>query len=155
VNSATRWRESAARMLEVSPEDLELDAGKIVVRGAPSRFVSFGDVAGTIYRDAFTLAACDEEPGLDTTRYFRHGNFDAMNKQPDPEGRLNFYSTWPTARQSQFVRVDIETGIVKVLRLVSVHDAGVLINPMLVNANLHGAFCPISRRRAVRKSRLR
>jgi len=38
------------------------------------------------------------------------------------------------------VRVDPETGVVKVLRLLSVHDAGVLINPVLVNANLHGAF---------------
>ena len=130
----------AARMLEVSPEDLELDGGKIVVKGAPSRSVSFADVASTIYRDAFTLAACDEEPGLDTTRYFRHGNFDAMNKQPDPEGRLNFYSTWPNGATIAVVRVDIETGMVTVLRLLSVHDAGVLINPMLVNANLHGAF---------------
>jgi aerobic carbon-monoxide dehydrogenase large subunit len=130
----------SARMLEVSPEDLELEDGKIVVKGAPSRSVSFADVAGVIYREAFTLAACDEEPGLDTTRYFRHGNFDAMNKQPDPEGRLNFYSTWPNGATIAVVRVDIETGMVTVLRLLSVHDAGVLINPMLVNANLHGAF---------------
>jgi len=130
----------AARMLEVSPEDLELDGGKVIVKGAPSRSVTFADVASTIYRDAFTLAACDEEPGLDTTRYFRHGNFEAMNKQPDPEGRLNFYSTWPNGATIAVVRVDIETGMVTVLRLVSVHDAGVLINPMLVNANLHGAF---------------
>jgi aerobic carbon-monoxide dehydrogenase large subunit len=130
----------SARMLEVSPEDLELEDGKIVVKGAPSRSVRFADVAGVIYREAFTPAACDEEPGLDTTRYFRHGNFDAMNKQPDPEGRLNFYSTWPNGATIAIVRVDIETGMVTVLRLLSVHDAGVLINPMLVNANLHGAF---------------
>jgi carbon-monoxide dehydrogenase large subunit len=63
-----------------------------------------------------------------------------MNKQPDPEGRLNFYSTWPNGATIAVVRVDIETGMVTVLRLLSVHDAGVLINPMLVNANLHGAF---------------
>jgi carbon-monoxide dehydrogenase large subunit len=130
----------SARMLEVSPEDLELEDGKIVVKGAPSRSVNFADVAGVIYREAFTLAACDEEPGLDTTRYFRHGNFDAMNKQPDPEGRLNFYSTWPNGATIAVVRVDLDTGLVTVLRLLSVHDAGVLINPMLVNANLHGAF---------------
>ena len=38
------------------------------------------------------------------------------------------------------MRVDPETGVVTVLRLMSVHDAGVLVNPMLVDANLHGAF---------------
>jgi carbon-monoxide dehydrogenase large subunit len=130
----------AARMLEVSAEDVELEDGKIRVKGAPSRSVDFGEVAGVIYREAFTLPACEEEPGLDATRYFRHGNFEAMNKQPDPEGRLNFYSTWPNGATIAVVRVDIETGVVTVLRLLSVHDAGVLINPMLVNANLHGAF---------------
>ena len=140
ANLAEKMSRVASRMLEVSPEDVELEDGKIRVKGAPSRSVNFGDVARAIYSEAFTLPICDEEPGLDTTRYFRHGNFEAMNKQPDPEGRLNFYSTWPNGATIAVVRVDIETGVVTVLRLLSVHDAGVLINPMLVNANLHGAF---------------
>ncbi len=130
----------AARMLEVTPDDLELGNGRFAVRGAPTRFLAFGDVAGKIYRDAFSLPVYEEEPGLDVTRYFRHGNFDAMNKSPDPEGRLNFYSTWPNGATIAVVRVDADTGVVKVLRLMSVHDAGVLVNPMLVNANLHGSF---------------
>lgn len=142
--AATDLREKmcrvASRMLEVAPVDLEVGDGKIAVKGTPGRFVTIQDVAGAIYRDAFSLPVCDEEPGLDTTRYFRHGNFGAMNKEPDPQGRLNFYSTWPNGATIAVVRVDPETGIVKVLRLLSVHDAGVLVNPMLVNANLHGAF---------------
>jgi aerobic carbon-monoxide dehydrogenase large subunit len=130
----------AARMLEVTPADLELGDGRFTVRGAPTRFLPFDEVAGKIYRDAFSLPVYEEEPGLDVTRYFRHGNFDAMNKSPDPEGRLNFYSTWPNGATIAVVRVDPDTGVVKVLRLMSVHDAGVLVNPMLVNANLHGSF---------------
>ena len=63
-----------------------------------------------------------------------------MNKDPDPEGRLNFYSTWPNGATIAVVSVDPETGVVRVRRLVSVHDAGVLVNPLLVDANLHGAF---------------
>ncbi len=142
--AATELREKmcrvASRMLEVASDDLEVGGGRISVRGAPARFVSIRDVAGALHRDAFSLPVCDEEPGLDVTRYFRHGNFEAMNKKPDPEGRLNFYSTWPNGATVAVVRVDPETGVVKVLRLLSVHDAGVLINPVLVNANLHGAF---------------
>ncbi len=130
----------AARMLEVAPEDIVVGDSKLAVKGAPTRFVAFADVAGKIYRDAFSLPVCDEEPGLDVTRYFRHGNFGAMNKEPDPEGRLNFYSTWPNGATIAVVRVDPDTGVVKVLRLMSVHDAGVLVNPMLVDANLHGSF---------------
>ena len=130
----------AARMLEVDPGEVEFAEGRIHLRGAPARAVSFEQVAGQVYRAAFTLPVCDEEPGLDVTRYFRHGNFDAMNKDPDPEGRLNFYSTWPNGATLAVVRVDPETGMVKVLKLQSVHDAGVLVNPMLVDANLHGAF---------------
>jgi aerobic carbon-monoxide dehydrogenase large subunit len=142
--AATELREKmcrvASRMLEVGSDDLEVGGGRILVRGAPARFVTIRDVAGALHRDAFSLPVCDEEPGLDVTRYFRHGNFEAMNKKPDPEGRLNFYSTWPNGATVAVVRVDPETGVVKVLRLLSVHDAGVLINPVLVNANLHGAF---------------
>jgi aerobic carbon-monoxide dehydrogenase large subunit len=142
--AATELREKmcrvASRMLEVGSDDLEVGGGRISVRGAPARFVTIRDVAGALHRDAFSLPVCDEEPGLDVTRYFRHGNFEAMNKKPDPEGRLNFYSTWPNGATVAVVRVDPETGVVKVLRLLSVHDAGVLINPVLVNANLHGAF---------------
>ncbi len=130
----------AARMLEVTPDDLEAAHGRFTVKGAPTRFLPFGDVAAKIHRDAFSLPVYEEEPGLDVTRYFRHGNFDAMNKSPDPEGRLNFYSTWPNGATIAVVRVDPDTGVVKVLRLMSVHDAGVLVNPMLVNANLHGSF---------------
>ncbi len=130
----------ASRMLEVSVADLNVGDGKIFVKGAPSRSVTIRDVAGAIYSDAFNITVCDEEPGLDVTRYFRHGNFEAMNKQPDPEGRLNFYSTWPNAATVAVVSVDPDTGLIKVLRLLGVHDAGVLVNPMLVDANLHGAF---------------
>ncbi len=142
--AATELREKmcrvASRMLEVAVADLEVGDGKISVRGAPARAVSVREVATAIYSHAFSLPVCDEEPGLDVTRYFRHGNFNAMNKEPDPEGRLNFYSTWPNGATIAVVRVDPDTGMVKVLRLLSVHDAGVLINPMLVNANLHGSF---------------
>ncbi len=130
----------AGRMLEVDPDDVEFEDGRIFPRGAPARALSFEDVAGQVYRAAFTLPVCDEEPGLDVTRYFRHGNFDAMNRNPDPDGKLNFYATWPNGATIAVVRVDPETGLVKVLKLQSVHDAGVLVNPMLVDANLHGAF---------------
>lgn len=142
--AATELREKicrvGARMLEVAESDVELRDGRVRVKGAPARAVPVRDIAAAIYRDAFSLPVCDEEPGLDVTRYFRHGNFGAMNKEPDPEGRLNFYSTWPNGATLAVVRVDVETGFVKVERLLSVHDAGVLVNPMLVNANLHGAF---------------
>ena len=130
----------AARMLEVTPDDLDVAHGRFAVKGAPTRFLAFADVAGKIYRDAFSLPVYEEEPGLDVTRYFRHGNFDAMNKSPDADGRLNFYATWPNGATIAVVRVDPDTGVVKVLRLMSVHDAGVLVNPMLVDANLHGSF---------------
>ena len=130
----------ASRMLEVAEDEVELDDGQIRVRGAPARSVAVAEVARAIHCDAFSLPVCDEEPGLDVTRYFRHDNFGAMNKEPDPEGRLNFYSTWPNGATVAVVSVDPDTGVVKVKRIVSVHDAGVLVNPLLVDANLHGAF---------------
>ncbi len=127
----------AGRMLEVSPTDLELGDNLVKVKGAPTRSLSVAQVAMTIYSDCFGRHACHVEPGLESTRYFRHGN---INHQPEVETQPNLYPTWPNGAYLALVEVDVDTGKVKVLRLVGVHDAGNLVNPLLVDANMHGGM---------------
>jgi carbon-monoxide dehydrogenase large subunit len=126
----------AAHMLEASTDDLELYDSEISVVGAPSRSVSLADVARQVYRHPYGPAAENVEPGLEATRYFRSPN---IYHQPATQGRFSAYPTWPSAAAACVVEVDPETGYVKVLDYHIVEDAGTIINPKLVDANLHGA----------------
>jgi carbon-monoxide dehydrogenase large subunit len=127
----------AAKMLEVSPADIELAENQARVKGAPKRALSIAQVATTIYTDCFGREACHVEPGLEATRYFRHQNID---HQPKVKTQPNLYPTWPNGAYVALVEVDVDTGKVTVLRLIAVHDTGTMINPLLVDANLHGGI---------------
>jgi carbon-monoxide dehydrogenase large subunit len=126
----------AGNMLEANPEDLEIAHGRVALRGAPKRFVPVADVAREIYTFPYGANADEVEPGLESTRYFRAPN---IYHQPATQGRFNAYPTWPSATVGCVVEVDPETGMVRILRHVVVDDSGTVVNPTLVEANLHGA----------------
>ncbi len=138
--AATELREKllrvAGRMLEVDAEDLVVERGRIALKGMASRFLSVKDVVSEVYRDCHGAAASEEEPGLESTRYFRHGN---IYHQPETQGRYNAYPAWPNQSVACIVEVDPANGMVQVLRYCGVHDSGVVINPLTAEANVHGA----------------
>jgi carbon-monoxide dehydrogenase large subunit len=127
----------AAKMLEVSPDEVDVEEGQFSVKGAPSRYVMFKEVSSTVYRDCHGKASFDVEPGLESTRYFQHPN---VYHQPETQGRFSSYPSWPNQAVAIIVEVDPETGRFKILRYCAVHDSGVVINPLLAEANLHGGF---------------
>jgi carbon-monoxide dehydrogenase large subunit len=127
----------AAKMLEADSRDVVAEDGALSVKGAPARSVALNDVINQIYRYPFGAFAEDEEPGLETTRYFRMGN---IYHQPEKQGRFSNYPAWPNGAAACVVEVDEETGFVRILRWVLVEDAGKIINPLLVDANLHGSI---------------
>lgn len=126
----------AANMLETSAEDIELADGRASVRGVPSRSVSLADLAKEIHINPFGANAGEVEPGLESTRFFRAPN---VYHQPERDGRFNAYPTWPATSVACIVEVDPETGMVRLLRHCIVDDSGTVVNPLLVDANLHGA----------------
>ncbi len=111
----------AASMLEANASDLELADGRVSVRGSPSRGVSFGEVAR---RAAFEpdLLPEGEEPGLEAMRRF---------VPPDP-------GTFASSAHAAHVELDAETGAVRILRYVVVEDCGTIVNPMIVDGQVHG-----------------
>jgi aerobic carbon-monoxide dehydrogenase large subunit len=126
----------AGNMLEANPEDLEIARGRVRVRGAPRRFLPLAEVAMELYTRPYGPNADGVEPGLEATRYFRAPN---IYHQPATQGRFNAYPTWPSATAACVVEVDPETGMVRILRHCVVDDSGTVVNPTLVEANLHGA----------------
>lgn len=111
----------AGHLLEVAPEDVELNDGTAVVVGAPDRRVTFRDLARIAHLNVSRLPP-DEEPELVAS-----GHYDAGN------------GTYAYASHAGIVEVDPETGIARFLRYVVVEDCGTMLNPMIVDGQVHGA----------------
>ncbi len=132
-----KLRTVAASMLEVSPEDVEAEDGTLFVRGSRGRAVAFDDVVAQVYLHPHGEHMEGVEPSLEATRSFKIGN---VYHQPERNGRFNLYPTWSNASAACEVEVDPETGVVRVLRYVLVHDSGRIVNPLLAAGQLHGAI---------------
>ncbi len=111
----------AATLLEASPEDLELVGGRVQVRGAPSRSLSLGEVARAADPLRGTIPPEWEGPGLEATRYFA-----------PPRG------SFASGAHAALVEVDPETCQLRFLRYVIVHDCGTVINPLILEGQIHG-----------------
>jgi len=103
----------AADLLEIAPLDLEIADGRIQAKGVPERGVTLGDVG---------REAARRGERLEVSRAFK----------PDRQ------NTWAGGVNVALVEVDVETGQVNVLRYVVVHDSGTIINPMIVDGQIHG-----------------
>lgn len=108
----------ASESLEAAVEDLEFGDGKVSVRGTDVG-VPMRDLARIAYHRSDRLVA-GEEPGLRVKATY------------DPHG------TFSNACHVALVEVDIETGAVDLQRFVVVEDAGVLVNPMIADGQVHG-----------------
>jgi carbon-monoxide dehydrogenase large subunit len=111
----------AAHLLEANPEDLELAGGKVLVRGLPQRAVSFSELARAAVPGWASKLPADLEPGLEAAFYFVPPTV-----------------TWANAVHVAVIEVDIETGAIRLLDYAVAHDAGKLINPLLVDGQVRG-----------------
>lgn len=109
----------AAEMLEARAEDLVAEGGRIFVKGAPGRAVSWRQVSAAAGPGGMGPAA--EAPGLEAAHYLRPSTV-----------------TYAYGANAVTVEVDTETGAVRVLRYVLVHDCGRSVNPMIVDAQMEG-----------------
>jgi carbon-monoxide dehydrogenase large subunit len=116
-----KMRRLAAHLLEANPDDLEIGEGKVFVRGLPRRAVSFNELARAAVPGWASKLPEGLEPGLEATFYFVPPTV-----------------TWANAAHVAVIEVDIATGKIELLDYVVAHDAGKLINPMLVDGQVHG-----------------
>jgi carbon-monoxide dehydrogenase large subunit len=110
----------AARLLAVAPAELELEGGRVQVAGDPARGFTLGDLASRAnpLRGAVRPGT---EPGLESTAYYG----------PDR-------GSTASGVHAVLVEVDVETAMVTLTRYVVVHDCGAMINPLLVDGQIHG-----------------
>ena len=113
-----KGRKIAAHLLEVDELDLEWKDYQFQVMGAPERSVTMKEVAFAAYTNPG-----DNEPGLEATLYY------------DPPNMV-----FPHGTYIAVVDVDRETGETKVRRFMAIDDCGTIINPMIVEGQVHGGL---------------
>jgi 2-furoyl-CoA dehydrogenase large subunit len=128
-------RRIAARQLECAPSDVVLSGGKASVLGSPERSISLRRVAGAAHWNPEGLPE-GVEPGLQATAYHAAPNLDP----PDEHDRVVSSAAHGFVCDVAFVEVERETGELRVLDYVSVHDAGTLLNPLIVEGQVRGGF---------------
>ncbi|MFQ5763218.1 MAG: xanthine dehydrogenase family protein molybdopterin-binding subunit, partial [Candidatus Bathyarchaeia archaeon] len=126
----------AASMLEVAPQDLEAKDSRFSVVDSPHKSLTLAEVATAIYRHPYDTAL-EVEPGLEVTRYFKMPN---ARHIPDARGYTKIYTSFPNSAHVCAVEVDGETGQVKILKYAVIDDCGKVINPMIVEGQLHGGL---------------
>ena len=109
----------AAYLLEVSEDDLEWTPGTFSVKGAPQKSKTIQDIAFA----AYTNHPPGMEGGLEAVSYYDPPNL-----------------TFPFGSYICVVDIDRGTGEVKIRRFVAVDDCGNIINPMIVDGQIHGGL---------------
>jgi len=109
----------AAHLLEVNEEDLEWEPGKFSVKGAPQKSKTIQEIAFA----AYTNHPQGMEAGLEAVSYYDPPNL-----------------TFPFGSYICVVDIDRGTGEVKIRRFVAVDDCGTIINPMIVDGQIHGGL---------------
>ncbi|HUY96746.1 MAG TPA: xanthine dehydrogenase family protein molybdopterin-binding subunit [Verrucomicrobiae bacterium] len=113
-------RRLAAHLLEAAEADVEFADGRFAVRGSPASQRTFQEVALAAYGASLPAGM---EHGLEAVHYFDPRNF-----------------VWPFGAHVCVVEVDVETGQVTIPRYVAVDDCGTVINPMIVEGQIHGGI---------------
>jgi 2-furoyl-CoA dehydrogenase large subunit len=132
---AERIRLIAAAELECAPEDVVLSGGAASVAGSPDSKVSLRRLAGRAHWSPESLPH-GLEAGLRVTTFES-----APNLAPaDENDRIASSAVHGFVVDIAVVEVDPETGKVEVLDYATVHDAGKLLNPALVEGQIHGGF---------------
>jgi carbon-monoxide dehydrogenase large subunit len=109
-----RVQELAGRILEAAPEDIMVDDAGAAVAGAPDSTVTWAELAA---------AAAGEGEPLSEEEWYVPGA-----------------QTFPYGVVVAVVEVEIETGLVRIRRLVAVDDFGHVVNPMIVEGQVHGSL---------------
>ncbi|HEY8693037.1 MAG TPA: xanthine dehydrogenase family protein molybdopterin-binding subunit [Chloroflexota bacterium] len=111
----------AANLMEARAEDVELADGRFSVAGVPGRALSFAEVAAAAHGGRGLPPGMDY--GLEARKSYKAAG-----------------QAYPFGTHIAVVEVDPESGDIHFLRYVGVDDAGTILNPLLVEGQVHGGF---------------
>ncbi|APC09365.1 xanthine dehydrogenase family protein molybdopterin-binding subunit [Neomoorella thermoacetica] len=124
---------AAAEIMKVKPEELEIKEGRVFIKTRPEKGLPIGQLAvGYTYPDGKTA----NDPIIGRATFAPRGL-----TYPDPEtGQGNCAADWTYGCQGAEIEVDLRTGEIEVLKLVTAIDPGRVINPLTARGQLTGAM---------------
>jgi 2-furoyl-CoA dehydrogenase large subunit len=125
--------EYAAHLMDMPVAQVEWRDGAVRPKEGKGPSYSVKDLAGRAHWNTESLPE-GMEPGLQATAVFGF----TVSKAVDAEDRVNSSNTYGFIAEVMAVEVDPETAAIKILRYVSVHDAGTIINPMIAEGQIYG-----------------
>jgi 2-furoyl-CoA dehydrogenase large subunit len=125
--------EYAAHLMDVQPDQVEFRDGAVRVKSGQGPSYSIKDLAGRAHWHTESLPE-GMEPGLQATAVFGF----SVSKAVDAEDRVNSSNTYGFIAEVMAVEVDPETAAIEILKYVTVHDAGTIINPMIAEGQIYG-----------------
>ena len=130
-----KMKKIAAHLLETNPENIETKEGKFYVKGSPDKSILAKHIAGTAHWNQSALPE-----GMDVGLYA--GSLLSMptSQPPDQLDRVDSSNTYGFIAEAIVVEVDPETGQVQFLKWASVHDAGTILNPLLLEGQVMGSI---------------
>ena len=132
---AEKLKGIAAKQLNVLPEDVELSGGKVRSRSNPDNALPFGRVAGTSHWSPAMLPD-GMAPALRETALWSPPELEP----PSRDDRINTSLTYGFVFDMCAVEIDPVSYQVRIDRYVSMHDAGRLLNPLIAEGQMRGAF---------------
>jgi len=132
---ADKLKAIAAKQLNVLPEDVELVGGKVRSRSNPDNAIPFGRVAGTAHWSPVMLPE-GMAPALRETAVWSPPELEP----PASDDRINTSLTYGFVFDMCGVEIDPLSYQVRVERYVSMHDAGRVLNPLIAQGQMRGAF---------------
>jgi 2-furoyl-CoA dehydrogenase large subunit len=132
---AEKIRAVAARMLDVTPESVELANGFASAPGARNEPLPIRRLAAQLHWDSSNLPDGVDGAIAETAQFTP-----TTLTVPDAQDRMRSSLTYSFQCDVTAVEVERETGRVHVHRYVTVHDVGTMLNPTLVEGQIHGGF---------------
>jgi 2-furoyl-CoA dehydrogenase large subunit len=129
----TKLIDFAAHLMEIPAAQLEFRDGSVRTRAGKGPSYSIKDLAGRAHWNTDSLPE-GMEGMLQATSVF---NFPEA-KAVDGDDRVNSSNTYGFIAEVMAVEVDLDTAAIKIVKYVTVHDAGTIINPMIVEGQIYG-----------------
>jgi 2-furoyl-CoA dehydrogenase large subunit len=128
-------RVAASVMLTADPEDLELVDGLVRHRKEPERSVQFRHAAGLVHWDPGSLP-----DGVSARLYAEAAFTPPQSMAPSRSDQINSSLCYGFVAELVAVRIDPDTLQIGIERVSTVHDAGTILNPVLLSGQVHGAL---------------
>jgi carbon-monoxide dehydrogenase large subunit len=142
VKVREKAKKVAADLFEAAPEDIELADGKVFVKDAPHRSLTLGQVA--ISANPLRYAYGENARKLMSMKLAGSRQGPALSPERGTPGleASEFYSpphgSFASGIHGAIIEVDPKTGMVTFVKYAAVHDCGRVINPMIVEGQVHG-----------------